>query len=415
MFKTFKLKEISLSIGSGITPSRSNKNYWLDGTIPWLKTEQLGEHKIYGTTEKITKLALKETSIKIFPVDTLSIAMYGEGKTRGNVSILKTEMATNQACCNVIINKQKADYEYVYYYLKTKYIQLRQLSSGVRKNLNSNDIKEFEVKLPNLESQQKIAAVLSALDAKIELNNKINSELEAMAKTLYNYWFVQFDFPNSDGKSYKTSGGKMVWNEQLKRNIPADWEVVKINDIISVKDGTHDSPKSQNTGFPLITSKHLLNSGIDFKNANLISQSDFISINKRSKVETGDILFSMIGTIGEIYKVEEKNINFAIKNIALYKTSHKIEFKNYIYMYLKSCDMQRYMSNVLSGSIQKFIGLGDLRSMPLMIPISIIKQFEEKTESIFQQINNKKLENQTLAQLRDWLLPMLMNGQVTVI
>ena len=98
-------------------------NFWLNGTIPWLKTEQLGEHKIYDANEKITQAALEQTSIKIFPANTLAIAMYGEGKTRGNVSILKREMSTNQACCNIVIDEEKADYEFVYYFLKTKYNQ----------------------------------------------------------------------------------------------------------------------------------------------------------------------------------------------------------------------------------------------------------------------------------------------------
>jgi len=178
MNNTVKLKNISKTIGSGITPLRSNPRFWENGTIYWLKTEQLGEHQIYETSEKISQYAIDKTSIKIFPKNTLSIAMYGEGRTRGNVSILKAEMTTNQACCNIVIDNKKADYEYVYYFLKTQYINLRSLSSGVRKNLNSNDIKEFEIRLPNeMQTQNKIAKVLSDLDAKIQLNNKINDNL----------------------------------------------------------------------------------------------------------------------------------------------------------------------------------------------------------------------------------------------
>ena len=242
MSKTVKLIDVSTIIGSGLTPSRTNERYWIGGTIPWLKTEQLGEHKIYDTSEKVTQDALDETSIKVFPVNTLSIAMYGEGRTRGNVSILKKKMTTNQACCNIVIDKEKADYEFVYYFLKTQYHQLRSLSSGIRKNLNSNDIKEFEVRLPvELATQQKIAAVLSVLDAKIELNNRINAELEAMAKTVYDYWFVQFDFPNAEGKPYRTEGGKMVWNEELKREIPQGWEVKSLNEIFTFQTNTNSS------------------------------------------------------------------------------------------------------------------------------------------------------------------------------
>ncbi|MBF4248761.1 restriction endonuclease subunit S, partial [Vibrio anguillarum] len=133
---TKSLLELSVSISSGLTPLRSNSEFWGKGTIPWLKTEQLGEKYIYETNEHISTKALDQTSIKIFPENSLSIAMYGEGKTRGNLSILRKPMATNQACCNVVVDPQKADFEYVYYFLKTQYEELRNLSSGVRKNLN---------------------------------------------------------------------------------------------------------------------------------------------------------------------------------------------------------------------------------------------------------------------------------------
>ena len=235
-----------------------------------------------------------------------------------------------------------------------------------------------------------------------------------MAKLIYDYWFVQFDFPDANGKPYKSSGGKMVYNENLKRKIPEGWDVDFINNIISVRDGTHDSPKPKDSGYPLITSKHLKPEGLDFVTANLISAEDYESVNKRSKVDTGDILFSMIGSIGEIYKVDEQQINFAIKNVGLYKSSENPEYINYIYMFLKSYDMNRYMGNVTSGSIQKFIGLGALRNMPILLNDHIIKKYVKSTEHLFQKKSLIKLENQKLTQLRDWLLPMLMNGQVTV-
>jgi type I restriction enzyme S subunit len=281
-------------------------------------------------------------------------------------------------------------------------------------SISPDDIGNLKFKIPDLPTQKSIAKVLSDLDAKIELNNKINRELEAMAKTLYDYWFVQFDFPDANGKPYKSSGGKMVYNAELKREIPEGWEVKIINKFIEVKDGTHDSPKPKERGFHLITSKNLLESGLDFENANLISEEDYTNINKRSKVETGDILFSMIGSIGVVYKVEENEIKFAVKNVALYKTSQKREYKNYIYQYLKSYDMQRYMGTVISGSIQKFIGLGSLRNMPFLFNKETVEKYIALTNPIYLKLNNIKKQNQQLSELRDWLLPMLMNGQVTV-
>jgi type I restriction enzyme, S subunit len=229
------LAKLSKEISSGLTPLRSNPEFWNDGVIPWVKTEQLGVKNIYYSNEKVSLKAFEQTGLKRYPINTLSIAMYGEGKTRGSVSIFKSEMTTNQACCNVVIDEEKAYYEYVYYFLTTQYKQLRSLSSGIRKNLNSNDIKNFEIRLPkNINTQKSIAKVLSDLDAKIELNNRINRELEAMAKTLYDYWFVQFDFPNEQGKPYKSSGGKMVYNAELKREIPEGWEVKKLVNIANI-------------------------------------------------------------------------------------------------------------------------------------------------------------------------------------
>ncbi|MCD4772586.1 MAG: restriction endonuclease subunit S [Bacteroidales bacterium] len=182
------------------------------------------------------------------------------------------------------------DVEYIFYLLKNLKLGDKKSGSGVP-TMNRNHLHPLKIVAHlNIQTQKTIAKVLSDLDAKIELNNKINRELEAMAKTLYDYWFVQFDFPfdfaqgkpNEQGKPYKSSGGKMVYNAELKREIPEGWEVKTINSIIDVKDGTHDSPKPKEKGFSLITSKNLLVSGLDFENANLISEDDYHNINNSS-------------------------------------------------------------------------------------------------------------------------------------
>ena len=225
---------------------------------------------------------------------------------------------------------------------------------------------------------------------------------------------MQFDFPDETGKPYKSSGGKMIWNELLKRQIPEDWQVNKLMELISVKDGTHDSPKYFADGYSLVTSKNLKKEGIAFSETNKISEFDYNKINQRSKVENGDVLFSMIGNIGTIYKVEEQNVQFAIKNVGLFKTSKQIHLKNYIFQYLHSYDMKRYLPNVISGSIQKFIGLNSLRNIPILYNSDIIEQFNKISFPIFSRISNNVEQNQQLSKLRDWLLPMLINGQVKV-
>jgi type I restriction enzyme S subunit len=407
-FEVYKLGDVTKIFAGGDKPQEFSD----------VKTEEY-KIPIYANGETNSGL---QGFAKTAKVNEPAVTVSARG-TIGYAALRKEPFVPIVRLLTLIPDIEKIDLLYLYFYLKL----YRQSGIGSSQaQLIAPEIANRTITLPNLSIQKSIGIVLCTLDSKIELNNRINAELEAMAKTLYDYWFVQFDFPYSPplegcpqdgvgiGKPYKTSGGKMVWNEELKREIPEGWEVKSISKVIEVKDGTHDSPKPKTTGYPLITSKNLKVEGLDFENANLISKEDYLSINKRSKVETGDILFSMIGNIGTIYKVEEKEINFAIKNVALFKTSQKEDYKNFIYMFLKSIDMDRYMKNVISGSIQKFIGLSSLRNTPFLINETYIKKYEIQTKSIFSQLENLKLENQELTSLRDWLLPMLMNGQVSV-
>ncbi|MDO1514340.1 restriction endonuclease subunit S [Maribacter confluentis] len=342
--------------------------------------------------------------------------------TIGKVGIVrKLELPSTVASGIFVLRniiEDKLDTEYLFQFLKSSnfknFINRVKAEGSTINHLYQRDLIRLEIDVPYIKEQKRISKILKDIDDKIEVNNKINQELEALAKTIYDYWFVQFDFPDANGKPYKSSGGKMVYNTELKREIPEGWEVEKINEVIEVKDGTHDSPKYIENGYKLITSKHLKEGGLDFENANSISEVDYININKRSRVDCGDILFSMIGNIGTVYKVEDETMDFAIKNVALYKTSDNPSLKNYIYMSLKGYYMEAYMANVISGSIQKFIGLGSLRKMPLLLNDEIIAAYTNKTKHIFRQKTNLKKQNQKLAALRDWLLPMLMNGQVTV-
>ena len=415
MNRFVKLKDICLRItdGSHYSPKAADIGF------PMLSVKDMRysdfDYKNCKFISKKDYLSLVNMDCKPLKND---IVIAKDGSYLKHVFVIKEEK--EQAILSSIgilrPNLEKINPFYLKYYLHTssvkeivakKYVSGSALPRIILKNFG-----EIDILYKKLITQQRIASVLSSLDGKIELNNRINAELEAIAKTLYDYWFVQFDFPDADGKPYKSSGGKMVYNEELKREIPEGWEVKTLSDIIDVKDGTHDSPKPQNAGYPLVTSKCLKPEGIDYSLSNLISEKDYIQVNKRSKVDQGDVLFSMIGNIGTIYKVEESIINFAIKNVALFKTSEARHLKNYLYLYLHSFDMKRHMSNVISGSIQKFIGLGALRNIPFLFNLDIIMSFNKISQEIFNKKEILKRENQHIASLRDWLLPMLMNGQV---
>lgn len=414
------LLELSESITSGLTPLRSNDEFWNNGIIPWLKTEQLGEKYIFDTNEFISLKALDETSIKLNKENTLSIAMYGEGRTRGSVSILKNKMTTNQACCNVYLDDTKADYEYVYYFLKTQYDNLRSLSSGVRKNLNSNDIKNFKINIPkDIEEQKKIANVLSSLDSKIELNNKINKELESIAKTLYDYWFVQFDFPNENGKPYKSSGGKMVYSKDLKREIPESWKQGTLGDISDLVRGvSYDKNDIKNVDdkdvIPILRATNITGNIIDLDDMVYVPK---VNVSQKQLLKKFEILMTMssgskehIGKNAFFYY--DKEISFGA---FCAKLVPKKDFEFYLYAYTQSNFMFDTIKNECLGTNINNLNNSLVNGFQIVIPNkNQIEKFNKIVSSIYKEIANIQEQNQKLAKLRDWLLPMLMNGQVKV-
>lgn len=280
-----------------------------------------------------------------------------------------------------------------------------------RQRVQKDVLEDTEILLPPLEEQEKIADILSSLDDRIELNNEMNKTLEEMAQSIFKRWFVDFEFPNEDGQPYKSSGGEMVESEQGM--IPKGWEVKKISELIEVKDGTHASPKVSKEGYPLVTSKHIKGDSIAIDDAKLISEKDYIEVNKRSKVDTGDILISMIGTVGLTYLVQEDNINFAIKNIGLFKTSQNTMLSEYIYLYIKSPNMKSYIESRLAGTTQKYISLGELRNIPIVLPTdNVISRFKDVSRVLLDKKRSNILENEDIKNIRNSLLPKLMIGEI---
>ena len=404
-WKEKTLGELSIRVSSGLTPLKSNKKFWENPSIPWLKTDQLGEKYIFDTNTKISKEALEQTSLRIYPENTISIAMYGEGKTRGNLSIIKAPMTTNQACCNIEIDPKLADVEYVYYYLKTQYDALRKLSSGVRKNLNSNDIKNYKIYIPeSVRFQRSIVKILTSLDNKISVNNQINQELEAMAKTLYDYWFVQFDFPDQNGNPYKSSGGKMVYNPELKREIPEGWGVENLFDIADVQYGypfSTDYFNSIGEGVPVIRIRDIL--GNDITNYSTEEVED------KYKINVGDVLIGMDGNFHMNYWIKENcYLNQRVVKVNSDKLPNMV-LKYQIEPFIKL--REKSVSRTTVGHLSD----KDLKAINVILPKEKnLSPIFERFESILKNIIINQQQNQELTQLRDWLLPMLMNGQVKV-
>lgn len=407
------INDVSRLVGSGITPLRSNKAYWGIPCYPWLKTEQLGEFEIFDANEYISQTALDETSIKLWPPKTISVAMYGEGQTRGNASIIMREMATNQACCNIIVDEDIADYRFVYYWLKNNYLQLRVLASGVRKNLNSDDIKSFPIKYPDLPIQKCIADVLFCIDKKITLNNRINDELEAMAKTIYDYWFVQFDFPDENGNPYRTSGGAMVWNEQLKREIPKGWSASKLKSFCTVTSGyPFDSESYLTTGhYKLITIKNVQDDGINLDVDNYIEALPS-NLPEYCKLKDRDILMSLTGNVGRVGLMYD-NSCLLNQRVAIINPS-KETIRSYVYFLFKSDSLRMTMERIATGTSQKNLSPVDTELLNIPYDSIVAEKYSMIVKSAMKEMVLRLKENCELTRLRDWLLPMLMNGQATV-
>ncbi|MDY6873047.1 MAG: restriction endonuclease subunit S, partial [Chloroflexota bacterium] len=199
---TLSIKNICTRIVSGGTPSTRKDSYY-GGKIPWLRTQEINFNRIYDTDVKITEEGLNNSSAKMIPEKSVIMAMYGA--TAGKVAINEISLATNQACCNLIINQAVADYRYVYYQLCLKYEEIANLSIGAaQQNLNVGTISNLPIHLPPLTTQKRIADILGTLDDKIELNRQMNRTLEAMARAIFKSWFVDFDPVTSkmEGRDY---------------------------------------------------------------------------------------------------------------------------------------------------------------------------------------------------------------------
>ncbi|HFD0860987.1 TPA: restriction endonuclease subunit S [Enterococcus faecium] len=307
--------------------------------------------------------------------------------------------------------------KYLYYLsisndLRNRAIKSMTGTSG-RQRAQKESILDYEIFLPRLDIQTKIVSILDSLDSKIELNNQMIATLEELAATLFKRWFVDFEFPDENGNPYKSSGGKMVDSELGE--IPEGWEVKQLNEICEVKDGTHDSPKQQISGYPLVTSKHLGNNKIDFETAKLIGPEDYKKVNQRSKVDTDDILISMIGTVGRLYFVSDEKINFAIKNIGLIKTSTLKEDAYFIFLQLSSDRLKKYVQTNQAGSTQQYISLTNLRKMPIIQPKwNELSGFNEITGNISLEIRKVVDENATLIEIRNKLLPRILSGELEI-
>lgn len=417
-FKTYTLEQLCI-VGSS---KRVHLSDYVQQGVPFYRSKEVIEissgknisEQLFISSEKYSEIKSK------FPVPQENDVLITAVGTIGEILVVKNPNFYFKDG-NLIwlrnINFDIIDIDYLYYFFKSDLFQktIKYNNIGaVQKALTIDFLKTVKIILPSLDNQRKLVSVLKSIDKKIQINNQINQELEAMAKTLYDYWFVQFDFPDQNGKPYKSSGGKMVYNPELKREIPEGWGVEKLGDMAQFKNGiNYEKTSSGSEKVKIINVRNISSSTI------FINQTDLDEIvleNDKSTnfiVNEGMILITRSGIPGATQLVSELEAKTVYSGFIIASEVNDLIYKNLIFYYLKN--VEEVLKNQSAGTIMKNISQSALTDMAVSLPPqNVLLKFNSIIDNLLEQMKNIQRQNQELTKLRDWLLPMLMNGQVKV-
>lgn len=397
-WKEYKLGDICRKVCSGGTPSSKRSEYY-DGDIPWLNTKEINFNRIYKTEKCITEEGLKNSSAKWIEANSVIVAMYGA--TAGKSAITKIPLTTNQACCNLTINSDVADYRYVYYFLCHKFYKLASLANGgAQQNLNAQIIKDFSINLPSLTEQMRIADVLSSLDDKIEVNWRINDNLEKQAQALFKSWFVDFE-PFKDGEFVESELGM----------IPKGWRIEPLcnwGQIICGKTPSKANKNFYNGDIPFIKIPDMHDHVYIIKTEDHLSNTGDES-QKNKRIPPYSILVSCIATVGLV----AMNTCMAHTNQQINSIIPFYDYTRY-YLYQTLGSMSEYIQNLGRGGTatlnvnSRFFGNIKI----ITPPTDVLKQYSLIISSMFEQIEKNEKTTQSLDSIRDTLLPRLMSGEL---
>ncbi len=384
-----KLSDLGNVIG-GATPSTKNENYY-GGDIAWITPKDLSNFEgrfISHGERNITELGLKSCSATLLPKNTV---LFTSRAPIGYVAISSNEVATNQGFKSIVPN-ENTDYLFLYYLLKYNKDKIEGMGSGTTfKEVSGATMKNIEVSVPqDKEEQIRIGKILSSLDDKIELNTRMNKVLEEIARALFRRWFVEFEFPNAEGKPYKTAGGKMVESEM--GSVPEGWKVGTVGDIIELSYGKPLKEENRSgNGFPVFGS----NGVVGWHNEWMVAGPGII-----------------VGRKGNAGTVTWSHENFYPIDTTFYVVP-KMNFGCFHYLYLLLESLK--LSHLSADSAVPGLNRNAALAQTILIPdIHTIIDFEIIISSLFSQTRLLKIENMNLIDMRDSLLPKLMNGEIDV-
>ena len=404
--KKYKLGEIA-EIYNGSTPSTKEfDNY--DGNIVWATPKDLSDQNskyFYQGSRNITQKGFDSCSTQLIPANNI---LMSSRAPIGLFAINKVDCCTNQGFKNIVLDKKITDVDFMYYFLKYHVKEIEALGSGTTfKEVSKTSFEKYEISIPSLDNQQKIASVLSALDDKSALNRRMNAKLEQMAKRLYDYLFVQFDFPNENGKPYKSSGGRMEYNEVLKREIPAGWEVKSLGEVCDFPiERVSDKDISEKLYVP-----------IEVIPRNEMSFSDTANIEKAASGLCSFSKRSILLSNRRVYfhKVCIAPFEGITRDTVIIINSKDLNNLGFIYQIVNSNHFIDYATLNSYGSEQPVLSTPTVQDYKFVYPNNgIDKIYSERVDGIINKVLKNNLEIRKLTTLRDRLLPLLMNGQVEV-
>ena len=393
-WRTYKIEDICKRVCSGGTPKSTEQSYY-NGDIPWLNTKEINFNRISSTEKSITQYGLDNSSAKWIDKDSVIVAMYGA--TAAKVAINTIPLTTNQACCNLSINENIADYRFVYFWLCANYTTLASLANGgAQQNLNAQQIKDFEIKLPDLVTQQKIADILWSIDDKINCNYAINDNLEQQAQALFD---------------------NLIGNTNLEYSLVAD-----INHTIETGRRPKGGVANITSGVPSIGAENIKGLGrYDYSKTKYITE-DFAGTMKKGIIKGYELLIYKDGgkpgyfipnfsIFGEGYPYEDMTLN---EHVFLLDFGNK-GYNFFAYFFMQTEEVMKYLNAQGSKAAIPGINRNDVESIFIpTIDNKEVKEFCDIVEPIITTILVNSKESSRLATLRDTLLPKLMNGELGI-
>ncbi|OAT88242.1 restriction endonuclease subunit S [Candidatus Arthromitus sp. SFB-turkey] len=387
-WKNFKLSELGEVIG-GSTPSTKREEYY-GGNIAWITPKDLSGYQyrfISKGSRNISEEGLNSCSLKMLPKNSI---LFTSRAPIGYVAIAENDLCTNQGFKSIIPN-ENVDYMFMYYLMKYNKEIIEAMGSGTTfKEVSGTVMKNVYVKIPiDKKEQQKISKILSSLDEKIEINRKINENLEEQAKEIFKRWFVDYEFPNEEGQPYKSSGGEMIESELGL--IPKGWEVKKLESIINISNGRR--PKNK----------------IKLKNRQycipIIGSSCITGYTDEFLYDEHVLVIGRVGTHGIVQRFKEK----------IWVSDNAMVIKSNYYEYTNQILNNICYENLNVGSTQPLITQSDIKKHLIKVPINrLINSFEKIVSSLYEKYYFNECEIQKLYSLRDTLLPKLMTGEIDV-